>query len=793
MIDNLHEGKKSTAKAHELGLEYMGFGRWGKNGKAIAKSNKNDELVYLDGSKKFTVASHNKHYGLGQHKPGKKTNKLANYLSKKVTFISPKHPMLSAGDTSKLAIANKATEYVSPEKTYNDAVNVTDGIFDKLSNISVATKYGKPDEYHLHLSDYVRQAVLRRLNGKESNYHLDTTEQNVFKTYGLGNSEIEDMNYYFYELVSKKMGGSPEKTDSKDSEIENKALAATYKIFDNVNIDFHLKPLHVQMPLGTFIAQQLKAHAIAGDSTMNKSIYEFTKKIYKLNLKQRIGLFTGFNEQLAEIRGMPYFKDKPPEKINPIKIPAVLDKKLMHHPIGTIIDGFKLDGGKTIAGQRLFDYLQANVDYTNSPNVKKKLHQYGVKKADLPKFLGVMNHISDRGYCEGGNDPYTEWQLKKQGIKLPKTGQLSTIKDEILNNIWGTNTYNKNLLKLGVKGQKTLLSGQVAHHDFNEDGKVWSAMPTLQQRKSMKIFNHTESKKQSEWRYKYLDENTRNKLRDVQVQWQSGSQHHDLKSERKSRNKFLNDTMKGPPPVVLRVKGFLERGMSMSKLDAEKFLKNFKVGQNTLLPPCGFSANPTTARGFSVGGDVSIVMRLKPKNGKTYGLALPHANWGTDMGGEGKPIKVSDNQYNAAMTKYHAGKMNFAQWNKIYNAYFGIAGDSGGYNNKGKIETFYDDENEIIRPGWAKNKVIAVNRIIDTDKYNTELNSVRFEIILQEMGKGIKQKLVESAEPKESESDKEKLERLQVLIKHTNGSIHSSNDHDIDKLVRGVINDKSNS
>jgi hypothetical protein len=265
--------------------------------------------------------------------------------------------------------------------------------------------------------------------------------------------------------------------------------------------------------------------------------------------------------------------------------------------------------------------------------------------------------------------------------------------------------------------------------------------------------NHAQAKKQSIWRYTKLDRKTRDKLRDIQVAWQGDVQHQAPKSQRKERNKFLNDVMKRPPPAVLSVKGYLERGMSMDKSDAMKFLKNFKIGQNVLLPPCGFSADPGTARSFADDNeDVSIILRLMPKNGKTYGLALPYANWGIDHEKKEKSVekkKPTEKEMDVAREKYFANKISSTEYYKIYNAYYGI--DDVGHS---KNDSFYDHEHEVIRPGWAKNKVVAVNRIIDMDGDDIEyLDKVRFENVLQEMGKGTKAKLTEATEPEEKESD----------------------------------------
>jgi len=117
------------------------------------------------------------------------------------------------------------------------------------------------------------------------------------------------------------------------------------------------------------------------------------------------------------------------------------------------------------------------------------------------------------------------------------------------------------------------------------------------------------------------------KLMNIQETWQEYSQwENEPELWRKRRNRFLNELFSGETTgkkALTKVPAYgIERGMVLSPIDAKAFLMNFKVGKRVVIPPSGWSARLSTARGFGPGGnfyvtdgDIAVLMTLKPKKG----------------------------------------------------------------------------------------------------------------------------------------------------------------------------------
>ena len=241
----------------------------------------------------------------------------------------------------------------------------------------------------------------------------------------------------------------------------------------------------------------------------------------------------------------------------------------------------------------------------------------------------------------------------------------------------------------------------------------------------------------------------------------------------------LNEVMSGKyspkkTPAIVHTPVPIERGMTIPIKDLDRFFKGVKVGQVIKVPPSGFSASWSTARGFGPGeatmrsDSAGILVRLHPLNGKIAGLHLHHIEnyLYNPKVGAGNPwsFKKAPAKPNKYM-KTEPKLTDFTSWisnkrlaQQMYDRAKYSWDDAIEYGEKpswtmpdqwdledewqeikeeeGGDAYYYDDsyneELEIMTSGATGKKVMSVKRYI-----NPETGKLYFVIDLQETGKKV--------------------------------------------------------
>jgi hypothetical protein len=317
----------------------------------------------------------------------------------------------------------------------------------------------------------------------------------------------------------------------------------------------------------------------------------------------------------------------------------------------------------------LADDIQKDIQYWEQT--------FGLTRKESVKLVSTYNAI-------GGKANYESEDLYEYAkIKLEKDKNLEVTDDEALTILDlmflpdETKAEYKRFISTGLDTTKTIFrrsqytgSEDAFTYDWDEDGKG----RTEGGRHDAYENYLSEATKQSAWRHSVLSKDDVIRLHRVQSKWQQEEQWYHEERDKIARNEFLNKITKGPPPVQMKTPFPIERGMRIPVNEFDDFINQFSVGKNVKMPPSGFSSRLTLARGYSrnggpESGSVGVLIRLLPKDGMVYGLTLGRAYEAAPPDVLGHPLTPTD--------KYTL-----------------------------------DGEPEIIRPSWANNEILEINKII---------------------------------------------------------------------------------
>lgn len=207
-----------------------------------------------------------------------------------------------------------------------------------------------------------------------------------------------------------------------------------------------------------------------------------------------------------------------------------------------------------------------------------------------------------------------------------------------------------------------------------------------------------------------LDPKTLNDFMRVLTRWQVGPQFIvDSKERRLERNRFINKILAGDDPkkdaATVDVTFPLERGMDMDADTAREFLSQFEIGKTLTLPPCGYSMSPQQARqcasiniprhGLENPEQLAVGLLLRVHSrgeisalkGDDYGEA------GTIIGYPLSNKRRALNEYMEKHPEVEKGEFEASDRNYIVH----------------HMDP-YDDEAEVIRPGFAAQKVTKITK-----------------------------------------------------------------------------------
>lgn len=434
--------------------------------------------------------------------------------------------------------------------------------------------------------------------------------------------------------------------------------------------------------------------------------------------------------------------------------PEKLMVSMRKNPISTILGAVGLKADEVSAdGQQIYTHIKETLVQREANlqtfDIRARMVVPWQKRNEM-----VINKVRDLMYLASQTTDYIhsdETFLTAMGIDA-KINELTPASEELVNKVVNATltvplekVTHKQLLSIKQpEGTKTLVYNYGGGDWANRIGTTFKF--TEKQRDSDNSKYYKSAIEHSKWRWQNIKQpHVRKHLFRIQKNWQRKGQHDEKDVTAKiKRNKFLDTVMKGPPPVQVSIDNCIERGMSIKSEEIETFLSQFKVGEMVHLPPSGFTPQWTLARSFALPGtgtifadkedgtyqqsfqkqtSIGVVYRIFPKDGKVYGLALSHPN-----------------------NSQNRDEKDF-------------------YSTEYDIQNTYDDESEIIRPSWARNKVVGINRIINFESAGI-IPQITYEIIMQEEGSA--EKLQESIK----KIDKEEVKKWMLLmLKYVNSSV----------------------